>query len=99
MYNRYTPQSDGSYQKRRVTDHAPPPPPPPSSPYHPEPVHRPAPPLSLLGGGAWDFIQKLLPKDLDTGALLVMVLLLLMAGDSEKEKNSALLTLALYLFM
>jgi hypothetical protein len=36
---------------------------------------------------------------LDTGDLLVIVLLLLMAGDCESEQNTALLTLALYLFL
>jgi len=41
----------------------------------------------------------LLPKNLDTGDLLVIILLLLMAGDCAEDKNTALLTLALYLFM
>ena len=31
--------------------------------------------------------------------LLVVILLLLMAGDCHEDQNSALLTLALYLFM
>lgn len=52
MYNRYIPQSDGSYRRSRVPDHpveqphpAPPrqaPPPPPPEP-EPEPVHTPPP--------------------------------------------------------
>lgn len=49
--------------------------------------------------GAGDFLRRLLPKDLDTGDLLVIVLLLLMAGDCAEEKNTALLTLALYMLM
>ena len=48
---------------------------------------------------AGTFLRRLLPKGLDTGDLLVMVLLLLMAGDNEADKSNALLTLALYLFM
>lgn len=48
---------------------------------------------------AGSFLRQLIPKGLDTGDLLIIVLLLLMAGDCEEEKNSALLTLALYLFM
>lgn len=48
---------------------------------------------------AGDFLRRLLPKNLDTGDLLVILLLLLMAGDSAEDKNNALLTLALYLFM
>ncbi len=45
------------------------------------------------------FLRRLIPKDLDTGDLLVIILLLLMAGDGKDSKNSALLTLALYLFL
>jgi len=48
---------------------------------------------------AGDFLRKLLPKDLDTGDLLIIVLLLLMAGDCKEDKNTALLTLALYFFL
>ena len=43
--------------------------------------------------------QWALPKGLDTGDLLIIVLLLLMAGDCPEEQNTALLTLALYLFL
>ena len=45
------------------------------------------------------FLKNLLPKDLDTGDLMVILLLLLMAGDCEEDRNNALLTLAIYLFM
>ena len=45
------------------------------------------------------FLRQILPKDFDTGDLLVIVLLLLMSGDSKENQNNALLTLALYLFM
>lgn len=45
------------------------------------------------------FLRQLLPKDFDTGDLLVVLLLLLMAGDSQENQNSALLTLGLYLFL
>ena len=44
-------------------------------------------------------MRRLLPKNLDTGDLMVIILLLLMAGDCAEDKNTALLTLALYLFM
>lgn len=49
---------------------------------------------SILG-----FLQNLIPKDLDTGDLIVILLLLLLAGDCEEDRSHALLTLALYLFM
>lgn len=45
------------------------------------------------------FFRQLLPKDFCTEDLIVVLLLLLMAGDSQKDQNSALLTLALYLFL
>lgn len=46
-----------------------------------------------------NFLKRLLPKDFDTGDLLIVLLLLLMAGDCAEDQNSALLTLALYFFM
>ena len=49
--------------------------------------------------GVGSFLKKLLPKDLCTEDLLIVLLLLLMAGDCPEEQNSALLTLALYLFL
>ena len=45
------------------------------------------------------FLKNLLPKDFDTGDLLVVLLLLLMAGDCGEDQNTAILTLALYLFL
>lgn len=57
----------------------------------------PAPNTGSGNGSA--FLRQLLPKDLDTGDLLVIVLLLLMAGDCPEDKENALLTLALYLFL
>jgi len=48
---------------------------------------------------AGSFLKDLLPKDLDTGDLLVILLLLLISSDGSDDQGSALLTLALYLFM
>ena len=45
------------------------------------------------------FLRNLLPKDFDTGDLMIVLLLLLMAGDCTEDRNTALLTLALYFFM
>ena len=56
-------------------------------------------PPSKQNTGATDFLRQLLPKNLDTGDLLVILLLLLIAGDCREDRNSALLTLALYLFL
>lgn len=49
--------------------------------------------------GVGSFLKNLLPKDFDTGDLLIVLLLLLMSGDCGEGQNNALLTLALYLFM
>lgn len=104
MYNRYVPQPDGSYQKNRIHDpsrHQEPPEPECTAPPEPLPICNDPPkrPVSKSTTGAFDFLRQLLPRGLDTGDLLIIVLLLLMAGDCESEQNTALLTLALYLFL
>lgn len=45
------------------------------------------------------FLKQLLPKDFEAEDLVVVLLLLLMAGDCQENKNTALLTLVLYLFL
>jgi hypothetical protein len=45
------------------------------------------------------FLKQLLPRDFDTTDLMVVLLLLLMSGDCQEDQNTALLTLALYLFL
>lgn len=93
MYNRYIPQSDGTYRKNRIPEqpkHSPAPPPP-----LPECPSAPPPQGQQVGG----FLRNLLPREFDTGDLIIVLLLLLMAGDCKEEQNTALLTLALYFFM
>ena len=51
-------------------------------------------PVSVTG-----FLKQLLPKDFEVEDLVVVLLLLLMAGDCHENQNSALLTLVLYLFL
>lgn len=93
MYNRYVQQQDGSYRKNRMAEQKPKPPTP------PEPSIPAPPPVCHTGQSAESFLRRLLPQGLDTGDLLVIVLLLLMAGDCRDNHNTALLTLALYLFL
>ena len=119
MYNRYIPQSDGSYRKNVVPGKEPPcqsanihqePPLPTQSTPVPPIIHanppkqaaqrrspKPLPPAA--SDSIPQFIKQLIPKDLDTGDLLVIVLLLLMAGDCKEDRSHALLTLVLYLFL
>ena len=93
MYNRYIQQQDGSYRKNRMPEQQAPP------PQHSRPSEPAPPPPSRQGRSAEGFLKSLLPKNLDTGDLVVVLLLLLMAGDCKEEQNTALLTLALYLFL
>ncbi len=64
---------------------------------HQRPAPRPRKNTSSIGVGS--FFRQLLPKNFDTEDLMIVLLLLLMAGDCQEDQNSALLTLALYLFM
>ena len=109
MYNRYIPQPDGSFRRSRAGEPEvpqiqppqeeavciPSPPPPPRP--RPEPPRRP--PKKAPHPPVDGFLRQLLPKDFDTGDLMVVLLLLLMAGDCPEDKNNAILTLALYFLM
>lgn len=74
-------------QRRRCSSSPPPPPPKPESG------------RECCGGSVGGFLKNLLPRDFDTGDLLIVLLLLLMSGDCAEEQNTALLTLVLYLFL
>lgn len=108
MYNRYIPQPDGSYRRNPMQEPrqnpqrqpsnpqrpapaqpAPPPPPPPPQP-HPHPPKQ----ESITG-----FLRQLIPQGFDTGDLIIVLLLLLIAGDSQESRSNALLTLALYFIL
>ena len=98
MYNRYIPQPDGSYRRNAIPDQrqqpqrpAPPPPPP-----QPPPVLHHQPPRQEPISG---FLRQLIPQGFDTGDLIIVLLLLLIAGDNQESRNQALLTLALYFIL
>jgi len=100
MYNRYIPKNDGSFQKRSVPEqkqHTPPQIPDPAPPV-PPPQSMP-PPKHIQHESPIGFLRNLLPREFDTGDLIIVLLLLLMAGDCQEDQNTALLTLALYFFM
>lgn len=44
-------------------------------------------------------LHQILPKDFDSGDLMVILLLLLMSSEQSEDQTTALLTLALYLFL
>ena len=97
LYNRYIPQQDGTFRKKQEPDAVRPNPPRPKPPEPPPPLppHREPP----VGNSVTGFLKRLIPKDFDTGDLIVVLLLLLMAGDKPEDKSTALLTLALYCFL
>jgi hypothetical protein len=45
------------------------------------------------------FLRQLIPQGFDTGDLIIVLLLLLIAGDSQESRSHALLTLALYFIL
>ncbi len=115
MYNRYIPQSDGTYRRSRVAE-----PPPPSIPCREEPAPpcpTPREPVCQANAcprmrqrpsqgrqerksqSAGSFLKNLLPEGFDTSDLIIVLLLLLMAGDRPEDRSTALLTLALYFLM
>ena len=114
MYNRYTPKPDGTYQRKQLQDTAPRPeiprqnipepapacplPEPPRCPPAP-PRPRPRPCREPESTTVTGFLKQLLPRNFDTTDLLVVLLLLLMSGECQEDQNTALLTLALYLFL
>lgn len=106
MYNRYTPGQDGSYRRNRVPDAAEPPQLQQTSPSQeipeapkadPEPT---APPRQQEDENRpMNFLTGLLPKDMDKGDLLVLLILLLLLSDGTEDAANPLLTLALFLLM
>ncbi len=101
VYNRYVPQPDGSYSRNRMQERTsqktacPPPPREPDCPPPCPPPERSMRQPQSPGG----FLRQLIPRDFDTGDLIVILLLLLMAGDCEEDRNNAILTIALYFLM
>ena len=107
MYNRYIPQPDGSHRRnptpeplRQQKNRQPPPAAAPvPCPQEPQPPKKPDRQPPQKADSITGFFKQLLPRDFDTGDLIVVLLLLLMAGDCPEEQNTALLTLVLYLFL
>lgn len=109
MYNRYILQNDGTHRRNSMPDPVRPQPQP--RPSHPEPPcsvpiqPKCDPPQKRKScparqdSSALSFLKKLLPGDFDTGDLMIVLLLILMAGDCQEDQNWAWLTLALYLFL
>ena len=103
MYNRYIPQPDGSYRRNPMPE---------QQTQQPRQAHRASSPPSIPPQGPPPpvepllrsepvpaFLRQLLPQGFDTGDLIIVLLLLLIAGDSQESRGNALLTLALYFIL
>ena len=97
MYNRYIPQSDGSYRRSPTPEQRTPPRPQPQS--RPAPPPQPVPPPRPAPEPVTGFLRQLLPLHFDTGDLIVVLLLLLIAGDDPESRSNAILTIALYFIL
>lgn len=92
------PQRPDACENEEPVQEACPNPPPPCG--HQQPPHRKqAPPRDPAASGIGDFLRQLFPRGIDTEDLLILLLLLLMAGEGSDADNTALLTMALYLFL
>ena len=96
MYNRYVPDASGVYHSSTV---APPPQPPAPQASAQQPLSPPPPPPEPPVHGRSGLLSGLLPRSIDTGDLLVLLILLLLVLDGEQEDDlTALLAIAIYLF-
>lgn len=109
MYNRYTPRQDGGFHRDRVPEASEPARNHPQSPQrqnHNTPEHPageqppqccPAPyPMPSSASG---FLSGLLPRNMDTGDLLMLLILLLLLNDGSESAPDPLLTIALFFLM
>lgn len=112
MYNRYTPRQDGGFRHDRVPEPAKPPqnapaPKPSQKPEMPRdcPPETPSQtcarpePRPLQPHSATSFLSGLLPRNMDTGDLLMLLILLLLITDGSEEAPNPLLTIALFFLM
>ena len=115
MYNRYCPQPDGSYKRRIIRDPVPDAPIrenvevpeiPPVAPQIDNAQKQPQRRERRYSSqehprekSVSSFLREILPRELDTSDLMIIILLLLISADEQKDQGNALLTLALYLFM
>lgn len=115
MYNRYTPRQDGGFNRDRIPERSDSPPqnqprshtaPNDSSPSaeHTAPhaerahVHEWSDPHGKTSS-ATSFLAGLLPKNMDTGDLLMLLILLLLITDGSEDAPDPLLTIALFFLM
>lgn len=112
MYNRYIPTANGSYVRRQVEEPsaprraaaAQPQAAPAAAPVEALPCPEDAPVIPAACGPCQpkqNFLQRLLPQNLDLGDLLILLILLLLMLDSEEQSDwlTVLLTVAAFLIL
>ncbi|MBQ6432042.1 MAG: hypothetical protein IJJ99_09250 [Oscillospiraceae bacterium] len=111
MYHRYMPMGNGQYRRQDIPERRPappvpppkpappvPPPPPPTAP-PPRPIPPPppmsAPPTAPL---PVPFLEKLFPG-MDSGDLLLLLIMLLLLSEGTEDAVSTVMTLAIFLIL
>lgn len=106
MYHRYMPDGNGQYRRQDVPDRKPAPPQPPipappqrepAPPFSPPPPQSP-PPLASLGLNPVSFLEKLFPG-MDSGDLLLLLIMLLLLSEGTEDAVSTVMTLAIFLIL
>ena len=87
MYTRYVPGPDGAYRPTPVAQE--------SAPPKPAPPPPPAPQAANLK----QWLTQLLPKGMETGDLLVLLIALLLLVDGEEDAQTILITTAAFFLL
>lgn len=89
MYTRYVPGPDGAYRPTTVADA------PEKTPPAPLPPQQSAPQAANLK----QWLTQLLPKGMETGDLLVLLIALLLLVDGEEDAQTILITTAAFFLL
>jgi len=114
MYHRYMPDGNGQYRRQDIPDRKsvppvppPVPPVPPAPPVPlvppepippPPPIHAPVPPPPPPKPLPLPFLEKLLPG-MDSGDLLLLLIMLLLLSEGTEDAVSTVMTLAIFLIL
>lgn len=110
MYHRYLPNGNGQYRRQDIPDRKPAPPVPPTMPAPPPPPAAPEPipvpppppppPRSVPPPAPFPipFLEKLFPG-MDSGDLLLLLIMLLLLSEGTEDAVSTVMTLAIFLIL
>lgn len=107
MYHRYMPSGNGQYRRQDIPDRKPEPPKPPVPPSPPPmPVLPPPPkpeisksqPQNTAAPYPVPFLEKLFPG-MDSGDLLLLLIMLLLLSEGTEDSVSVVMTLAIFLIL